>query len=236
MAHLLGRCVDCPRRTERPAVACWRCIEARAVDPVNECTVCGGEASLGFSECWSCSHLVPEPAFARNRTVVFKSDDVYAALLAYKYSRREGAGALLARLFEGYCALNEDDLAAYDYVVPMPWHRAEHSGAQFDHVRELVATVEGAGLAVRFETAIVLVRKSRATSARAGANRQSRLDGYREIYEALAVPEEAPDIVGARVLVVDDIFTTGTTLSAVASCLRAQGALEVSGLSLLRVR
>ena len=46
--------------------------------------------------------------------------------------------------------------------------------------------------------------------------------------------ESTPDVAGLRVLVIDDVVTTGATMAACASALKATGAISVWGLSLAR--
>ena len=184
---------------------------------------------LATATAGAAGHLVPEPAFTRNRSMIFSSDDVYPALLAYKYSRHREAGELLRRLSEGYCAVNAEELGAYDYIVPMPWHRNANGGAQFDHIRLLVSALKTNCPDLNFEADTAIIQKTRATASHAGAGRQARLEGYGEMYDALRVLH-GPVLRGKRVLIVDDVFTTGTTLSAAAARLVERGVVEVSGL------
>jgi predicted amidophosphoribosyltransferase len=75
----------------------------------------------------------------------------------------------------------------------------------------------------------VLVRENR-TEPQTRLNRDERL---KNVKGAFAVTRPAA-VKGRRILVVDDVFTTGTTLSECARVLKKRGALEVHGLTVSR--
>lgn len=69
-----------------------------------------------------------------------------------------------------------------------------------------------------------LLRRIRATSSQVGHTRTERWEGMRDAFEA------APTVSGQRILLVDDVLTTGATLTWAAHALRAAGAREVRAL------
>jgi len=114
----------------------------------------------------------------------------------------------------------------FDAVVPMPLHWFRHWRRGFNQ-SELLATELGRrrGLPV-----LKAVRRSRATVAQAGltsARRRANVAG------AFAPLRRRP-LQGKRVLLVDDVMTTGATASACARALRRAGASYVAVLTLAR--
>lgn len=233
---LLTRCPACSHRSVHPASACYECLHESDEQPDPECTVCGGEANPGYSTCWSCGHLSPAPAFAYNLNVLVRSDEVHTALLAYKYGAGQQSRDLLARILEGYSAVHRRDLAHFDWIVPMPWRHNPSGGAQFDHMRELVAMVASKVVDLPFAASLDILTKTKTTGSQAtdGRSREGRIKAYRNILDALEVPADAPDLRNRQILIVDDVFTTGTTLNAAARRLNDRGANAVCGLTLLR--
>jgi predicted amidophosphoribosyltransferase len=74
------------------------------------------------------------------------------------------------------------------------------------------------------------LKKTRATPPQAGLSRAARRENVRGVFVVTA-----PERVRARTLIlVDDVMTTGATLSACAAELRRAGASEVLGLTLAR--
>jgi predicted amidophosphoribosyltransferase len=233
---LLTRCSVCSHRSVHPASACYECLHESDEQPDPTCTLCGGEANPGYATCWSCGYLTPAPAFAYNLNVLVRSDEVHNALLTYKYSARQQSRDLLARILEGYCAVHGRDLTQFDWIVPMPWHQNPGGGAQFDHMRDLVARVAPHVPDMPFAADLDVLQKTRPTGSQATdrRSREGRLKAYRDILDALEVPPLAPDVRGRRILIVDDVFTTGTTLNAAARRLKDRGATAVCGLTILR--
>ncbi len=78
-----------------------------------------------------------------------------------------------------------------------------------------------------------LLRRLRATPSQEGRNRRER---HENVSGAFAVRGRwTGRVMGARVLLVDDVLTTGATLSACAEACRAAGAADVTVLALARV-
>lgn len=115
----------------------------------------------------------------------------------------------------------------FDMVVPMPLHWARQWKRGFNQ-SELLARV------VSRRTGIPLiraVRRRRATPPQAGlSNAQRRTN----VAGAFRIRKRSP-MRGRHVLLVDDVMTTGATLSACASALKRAGAGRVTVLTLARV-
>ncbi|MEP7011156.1 MAG: phosphoribosyltransferase family protein [Acidobacteriota bacterium] len=146
-----------------------------------------------------------------------------AVILALKFRRLDYLGrhlALeLASAFGG-------ELAAADLVVPVPLHWTRRVARGFDQAERIAAP-----LAVRLglPSARVL-RRRRATAAQARLGRADRLANLAGAFRV----DRASAVAGRRVLLVDDVTTTGATLEAAAYALRAAGAEEVFALTAAR--
>jgi predicted amidophosphoribosyltransferase len=74
------------------------------------------------------------------------------------------------------------------------------------------------------------LRRVRATGAQARLRRSERLRNQRQAYGL----NGAFDVRGRRLLIIDDVLTTGATANACAQMLRAAGALEICALTVAR--
>lgn len=173
----------------------------------------------------------------RGFSVVFSvgayRDGLRRAITRYKYHRQVGlAGALagsLARHVESNPTWYED----FDLVTAVPTYHGPGARRDWDPLAEILESLSSR-LGPRWDVVADVVSKSFETPGMAGlswADRQALASG--PLRRALKVPDAAA-VESARVLVVDDVFTDGSTLREVALALLAAGAAEVAGLVIAR--
>ena len=151
----------------------------------------------------------------------------------YKYRRQVGWSRVLGRVLLGYLDEHMPWFDDYDVVVPMPAFCGLGARRDWDHVGE-VAAVAARLAGPRWDFCSGLIVKDRETPALAGLARPARracAEGA--LRRSLRVPEPTA-VAGCRVLVVDDVFTEGSTLREVARTLVRAGADEVAGVTLAR--
>ena len=129
-------------------------------------------------------------------------------------------GELLAR------ALARDE--RYDLVtaVPLHWRRRWQRG--FNQAELLARQIERR-TGVPFGRTL---RRVRSTPAQAGLSNTAR---RRNVRSAFARRRRGPDLSGRRVLLIDDVMTTGSTAAACARVLKDAGAARVALLTVARV-
>jgi len=114
-----------------------------------------------------------------------------------------------------------------DVIIPVPLHPARLRAREFNQSL-LLADQLGRHLA-RPVSARNLVRIA-ATDPQTTLSRQARLRNLRNAFEI----RRPQDLADKRILLVDDVYTTGTTLNECAKILRKAGAGPVFGLTLAR--
>lgn len=114
-------------------------------------------------------------------------------------------------------------------VVPVPLHRRKRGQRGFNQA-ELIAQSAAEVLAGRVEVATGVLLRRRDTVSQVGLSREERIANMRD---AFRVPR--PRLVKGRiVVVVDDVMTTGTTLSECARVLKQAGAERVLAATVAR--
>lgn len=149
---------------------------------------------------------------------------VREALIALKYHGMSALSIELAELLAAHVA--GKDLPV-DVIVPVPLHRSrrrERGYNQSEAIGKDLARM--LGLAVQGDALV----RTRSTSPQ--AQQASREERLRNMQDAFA-PGPA-NVRGRRVLLLDDVCTTGATLNACAAALRAAGAKGVWGLTVAR--
>jgi ComF family protein len=141
----------------------------------------------------------------------------------YKYAKVESLSRPLSRLLIQAIPLNEN----FDLIQPMPMHwrkRWKRGFNQAELIAKPVASRYGLKLSAN------LCRK-RYTAAQAGLDERQRRLNLQDSF-SLRRPDE---IRGRRILLIDDVLTTGSTLRAATRVLKAAGAARVTALTLARV-
>jgi ComF family protein len=170
--------------------------------------------------------IADPPVFDRLRSVC-QFDGVARKLVhALKYNDRTE----LAPMMAGWLARAGSELvAACDVIVPVPLHHYRLLSRRFNQAAELAREL-GKRAEKPFDPG--LVRRNRRTRQQVGLKRTQREANMRG---AFTVTERGRgEVFGKRVLLVDDVYTTGATVSAIARALKAAGAVDVSVLTFAR--
>lgn len=205
--------------------ACWRGIDFLS-PPF--CALCGFPFEFESGEdalCGACSRR--PPAFDRARAVMRYNEASRGLILGFKHADKTHAapafGRWMARAGDGL-------LAEGDLVVPVPLHWTRLFRRRYNQAALLAgALAREAGLPAARD---LLVRK-RPTPSQGRLSREAR---WRNVRGAFAVRQGRRRLLaGRRVILVDDVLTTGATAEACAKTLKRAGASEVHVLVLARV-
>ncbi len=114
-----------------------------------------------------------------------------------------------------------------DMLMPVPLHTDRLREREFNQSLLLADRLNrGLGLPLSYHNLVRL----RSTQAQTELSRKARLKNLRRAFGVLRQGE----VVGKRVLLVDDVFTTGTTVNECAKVLRRAGAADVYVVTLAR--
>ncbi len=117
-----------------------------------------------------------------------------------------------------------------DAIAPAPLHRLRLAARRFNQSAMLA---NGAAASAGVPVIPDLLVRTKPTPTQAGRNRSARADNVRGSF-ALR-PGRAQRIAGRRVILVDDVLTSGATVAACAKVLLRGGAAAVDVLTLARV-
>lgn len=208
------------RATARDGFVCAECrSHVRFIKPPF-CERCGlphpGDFTTPF-KCANCREMDFHFNFARSAVVAHNV--VREAIHRYKYQRALWFEPFLADLFlrEALPALHGQ---AWDFVVPVPLHPVKHREREFNQAERLAARLSAAaGIPLNSK----LLRRVKPTATQTSLTRQERAANMRGAFAVRA----GARLDGERVILVDDVFTTGATTGACAQVLRAAGSGDV---------
>jgi ComF family protein len=223
------RCVGCGEGVARQGELCADCWSGLRFLQPPWCRLCGlplPHAAAGAPLCGAC--VQEEPKYDRARAALAYDDASRRLVIAFKHGDRLAGVPAFSRWM---AAAGAELLADADVVVPVPLHRWRLLWRGYNQSAVLGSRI--AGLAGRRWCPDLLQRR-RATASQQGLTALQRQDNITSTAFAVT-PRHRGRVDGAKVLLIDDVLTTGATLSACAMVLRRNGAARVDALALARV-
>lgn len=221
-------CLACDRLVEKEGQFCLECFRAANFISAPFCRCCGvplpyAEAGGPSRKCSPCE--AEAPAFTQARAALRYDETAKKLILPLKYADHTEAVKGLAELMR---RPGEPLLQAANVLVPVPLHVNRLRARRFN------------------QAALLAIELSRLTGRPLGLNKLIRrretmpLEGLdlaarrAELEGAIVIRPDA-DVRGKRVLLVDDVMTSGTTANECARVLLLAGARRVDVLTAARV-
>ncbi|MBL8578668.1 MAG: ComF family protein [Mesorhizobium sp.] len=221
-------CAGCRRLVSSPGTLCGSCWPKLRFLEKPWCAVMGtpfvNDMGEGFL---SAEAIANPPPFERARAAVAYSGVAGRMVQSLKYADRTDLAPWMARwmLLAGAELLPDADV-----IVPVPLHWRRFFSRRFNQSAELARAISVLS-GKPFEP--MAVRRVKVTRQQVGLGLSERQDNVRA---AFRVPlEQDINVRGRRILLVDDVYTTGATVSAVAKALKKSGARAVDVLTFARV-
>lgn len=202
-------------------LACWE-NSPRIERPF--CSVCGkphqGIVGLGQLSNYPCAdcRVIKSSAMHRIWGCAQYTDAIARAVRLLKFYNKETMLGPLTALMLDF-AEREMDARAYDCIVPVPLYPARERERGYNQALLLAEGVLPFFTGACLDTSLFRIRPTRAQSLLKSTERADNVRG------AFAV--EGESLKGKRVLLIDDVITTGRTVTECARALERAGALQV---------
>lgn len=163
----------------------------------------------------------------------YRNPDVEALIQSLKYDRSTRAAQILADMLADYLASGSEDAAFGDVpiiLVPVPlhvWRKRERGFNQVERILERLPEQCKNGNRARVETLLERVRATPPQTRLSRTERLQNIKGAFAIKKGVCIPD------GVRALIIDDVTTTGATLTEAITTLKRAG-IEAEGLALAR--
>jgi ComF family protein len=233
------RFCDAPLMDISRLPVCGDCLDA--IQPIAGalCSRCGERLSSrwllaeseGEAVCGECRRL--QPPFLKAAAYAGYSQGMRELIHLLKYEQVRPAAAVLGRMLAQVISGMEAGFASCPpLVVPVPLHSARSRERGFNQA-ELIARAALGHLPAEWQGALRcgMVVRHRATLSQTGLTQQQRRANLRGAFRVM----DRAAVAGGDVLLVDDVYTTGTTVSECARILRAAGAQKIWVATVARV-
>ena len=205
------------------AVLCSVCEQQITMPGVFLCPGCGEETAGGRR----CTRCIDYPIFAHMAAGSYTRESLLAdAIEAMKYQYIEQIGDILHRHVAHCVNAHISYFDDVDVIVPVSLHRRRHAERGFNQA-DIIATMLGEILSIPIQKVLV---RTRPTQQQASLGKNARIRNVKSAF----VLKSGSDIISQRILLVDDVYTTGSTMHACAVALEVGEPSKIRGFSLAR--
>jgi ComF family protein len=213
---LPANCATCDAPVDAPGRLCSGCFSQTGFVTEPCCACCGvpfATVAQGGPDtlCPRCRAAPPE--FGRARAALRYDGHARRMILPFKHADRTEMAAALAPLMAraGAALLREAEV-----LVPVPLHRSRLLQRRYNQAVLLARALARIARVPALPDAMIRSRRTAPLGERSAAER------YAEVADAFAVrPSRAARVAGRRVILVDDVMTSGATANACAFALKA---------------
>jgi ComF family protein len=221
-------CAGCRRIVSQPGTLCGECWRDLRLIEQPWCEVMGTPFSHEMGPgMLSAEAIANPPAFDRARAAVAHGGVARRMVHGLKYADRTDLAPWMARWM---VRAGRELLADADLVVPVPLHRWRFLSRRFNQSAELARSIARLS-GIAFASDVLL--RVKPTRQQVGLGQRQREDNVRGAFTVAAEGEIV--VAGRKIVVVDDVYTTGATVSAAARALRRAGASRIDVLTFARV-
>ncbi len=222
-----------PLNTISRVPVCAECLAAIQPACEPQCVVCGDLLSgaqllVGDGRCRNCRDF--EPEFARAVAFGEYEGGLRDLIHLLKYESvtpvASVLGGMMAHAIEELLPGCRDSVPV---ILPVPLHKSKRGARGFNQA-ELIARTAVKHLSQRVESASGILVRERATISQVGLTREERIQNMRDAFGVTG----GKRLQGRTVILVDDVMTTGTTLSECARVLKHAGAERVLAATVAR--
>jgi ComF family protein len=219
-------CICCRRRIEGHGLLCGDCWGEIDFIAPPVCARLGVPLPYETSEpCLSAAAIANPPRYDRARAVARYASTMRHLIQSFKYRDRHEGLPLFGRWL---ASAGKELLADAELIVPVPLYRARLWSRRFNQSAMLAHEV---GKLAGVPVDCFLLARVKRTDSQVGLTAAER---RRNVAGAFRVRRDRAKVRGKRILLIDDVITTGATAEACARTLKHAGAANVDVLALAR--
>ncbi|HOH47242.1 MAG TPA: ComF family protein [Candidatus Cloacimonadota bacterium] len=215
-------CLVCRKRLEQAEDRLCPDCRSQISRPEGEhCRKCGSPVKGSYCEACADFHY----SFKLCRSAYQYGDVVKQLVHALKYEELLGAGDILAEGMQEYCSTHKS-FEDYDAVIPVPLHRVrkrERGYNQSEHLARKLAS----RLGIPCSNAVTRPHYTSSQTRLGRTERSKNLSGAFRVRNPKSIRDK-------KIILVDDVFTTGSTVNEISKLLLDNGAKQVAVMTAAR--
>lgn len=193
------------------------------------CDGCGTPFEYDLGPDVRCPDCTAKPrAFSRARAACLYGEESRGVILQFKHADRTDLAPLFARWISRAA---HELIAQADAIAPVPMHPGRLFARRYNQAAEIARPLSRLTGVPYLPDALARTRATQSQAGKSGSGRR------RNVAAAFGVPPaKARQVAGRRILLVDDVMTTGATLEGCSRALLAAGAACVDVAVVARVK
>jgi len=216
-------CIECKQdigSEAKDSIFCGDCKTAVVRLPDNLCFTCSAPFVSSAATSHSPSHCCEvcrenPPLFSKAITPFLYEGPLATAICQFKYQKMPHLATPLARLM-----VNDLSKISVDYIMAIPLHPTRLRSREFNQSLLLVKQI---GITLSRPYFIDTMIRTRETSPQVGLSKKERDENIKGAFRV----RQSDEVKDRRILLIDDVYTTGATLKEGAKTLMHAGAKEV---------
>jgi len=220
-------CVHCSRDTSPGEPLCQACQDSAKRIKAPFCEVCSQPFDGAMDASFACSNCSRRHFYFACAVSPYRSRGVVRELVhRFKYEGETHLRRPLARWLGE--ALDDPRIRSspFDFFVPVPLHPLRRRAREFNQAEVLARILAGGG----GPPVLDCLRRIRNTATQTRLDREQRMENLRNAFDM----RENRDVRGKHLILVDDVFTTGSTAEECARVLSRAGARSIRVITIAR--
>lgn len=194
---------------------CPECSKKLSPVTGSRCFCCGIPVRDETEYCKRCGEK--KRWFDQGKGIFFYDEQMKRSILRYKYEGRRQYGEFYAKAMYIF-AKKDVEKWKPDVLVPIPLYPRKQRMRGFNQAEDLA---EKLAVYLNLPVDPEMLKKIKDTKSQKKINKREREKNLKGAFQALKTAK------GKKILIVDDVYTTGSTMDAAAKCLKEAGALNV---------
>ena len=178
------------------------------------------------SICTACS--AQRPFYHRGFTLVKYESQIKTIFHEIKFQNKPWLLKVFSGLLAGFLS-SFPEFKTYDMMVPIPLDRKKARERGFNQAELIARMLKNLGAENKVEVRLI-IKKKKKTAPQSQLRRRERLNNLNHAFSI----KKSGDIKGKHILLIDDIFTTGSTVNECARLLKENGAERVDFFTIAR--